>query len=89
MEQATRDVIYKSAEEISKSYLGTRHDISMLLITISFFLVATQVHSLTRFHLQGEINVEHNVICLLGPRKDTQVVSDSTVTQCETIKRPA
>lgn len=51
MEQTTRDVIYKSAEEISKSYLGTRHDISTLLIAISFFLVANQVHSLTRFHL--------------------------------------
>lgn len=89
MEQPTRDVIYKSAEEISKSYLGTRHDISMLLIAISFFLVANQVHSPTRSHLQGKINVEHNVICLSGPRKDTQVVSDSTVTQRETIKRTA
>lgn len=88
MEQTT-DVIYKSAEEISKSYLGARHNISMLLIAISFFLVANRVHSLTRFHLQGEINVEHNVIRLLGPRKDTQAVSDSTVTQRETIKRPA
>lgn len=89
MEQTTRDVIYKSAEEISKSYLGTRHNISMLLIAISFFLVANQVRILTRFHLQGEINVEHNVIRLLGPRKDTQVVFDSTVTQRETIKRHA